>query len=64
MKIKFITTGGTIDKVYFDARSEYEVLAGAPAIYRKAAVNAPQSKRFARFEDAGQTRQRLDCVWL
>ena len=25
MKIKFITTGGTIDKVYFDALSEYEV---------------------------------------
>ena len=28
MKIKFITTGGTIDKVYFDAKSEFEV--GAP----------------------------------
>jgi len=25
MKIHFITTGGTIDKVYFDARSKYEV---------------------------------------
>ncbi len=25
MKIKIITTGGTIDKVYFDARSEYAV---------------------------------------
>ncbi len=30
MKIKFITTGGTIDKVYFDARSEYEV--GPPQV--------------------------------
>jgi L-asparaginase len=30
MKLKFITTGGTIDKVYFDARSEYEV--GSPQI--------------------------------
>jgi len=30
MKIKFITTGGTIDKVYFDAKSEYEV--GPPQI--------------------------------
>jgi len=25
MRIRFITTGGTIDKVYFDAMSEYEV---------------------------------------
>lgn len=25
MKIKIITTGGTIDKVYFDAKSEFEV---------------------------------------
>jgi L-asparaginase len=25
LKIKFLTTGGTIDKVYFDAKSEYEV---------------------------------------
>jgi len=30
LKIKFITTGGTIDKVYFDARSEYEV--GPPQV--------------------------------
>ncbi len=30
MKVKFITTGGTIDKVYFDAKSEYEV--GPPQI--------------------------------
>jgi len=30
MKIRFITTGGTIDKVYFDARSEYEV--GPPQV--------------------------------
>jgi L-asparaginase len=25
MKIRFITTGGTIDKIYFDARNNYEV---------------------------------------
>jgi L-asparaginase len=25
MKVRIITTGGTIDKVYFDAKSEYEV---------------------------------------
>ncbi len=30
MKIRFIATGGTIDKVYFDARSEYEV--GPPQV--------------------------------
>lgn len=30
MKIKIITTGGTIDKVYFDARSEFQV--GEPQI--------------------------------
>ena len=30
MKIKILTTGGTIDKVYFDAKSEYEV--GPPQI--------------------------------
>ena len=30
MKIKFFTTGGTIDKVYFDAKSEFEV--GQPQV--------------------------------
>lgn len=30
MKIKFFTTGGTIDKVYFDAKSEFEV--GPPQV--------------------------------
>jgi L-asparaginase len=30
MKIKFYATGGTIDKVYFDAKSEYQV--GAPQV--------------------------------
>jgi L-asparaginase len=30
MKIHFITTGGTIDKVYFDAKSEYEI--GSPQV--------------------------------
>ena len=30
MRIKFFTTGGTIDKVYFDAKSEFEV--GEPQI--------------------------------
>jgi L-asparaginase len=42
MKIKFFTTGGTIDKVYFDAKSEYEV--GSPQvleIIREAHVTFP-----------------------
>ena len=30
MKIKFFTTGGTIDKVYFDSKSEFEV--GSPTV--------------------------------
>jgi len=30
MKIKFFTTGGTIDKVYFDSKSEFEV--GSPMV--------------------------------
>ncbi len=30
MKLKIITTGGTIDKIYFDAKSEYQV--GEPQI--------------------------------
>lgn len=30
MKLHIITTGGTIDKIYFDARSDYQV--GAPVI--------------------------------
>lgn len=30
MKIKFYATGGTIDKVYFDAKSEYQV--GKPQV--------------------------------
>jgi len=30
MKIQIITTGGTIDKVYFDANSEYEI--GGPVV--------------------------------
>jgi L-asparaginase len=32
MKLRIFTTGGTIDKVYFDAKSEYEV--GEPVIER------------------------------
>lgn len=37
MKLKFFTTGGTIDKVYFDAQSEFEV--GEPQV-REAVENS------------------------
>ena len=37
MRIKFFTTGGTIDKVYFDAKSEFEV--GPPQV-REVVQNA------------------------
>jgi L-asparaginase len=30
MKVKFFTAGGTIDKIYFDAKSDYEV--GSPQV--------------------------------
>jgi hypothetical protein len=36
----------------------------APLALGKAAVNAPQSRRSAKFEGGGQTYQRLECVWL
>lgn len=32
MKIRFVAVGGTIDKIYFDALSEYQV--GAPGVAR------------------------------
>ncbi len=31
MKIKFFTTGGTIDKIYFDAKGEYAI--GEPQVF-------------------------------
>lgn len=39
MKIRFLTTGGTIDKVYFDAKSEYQIGESVAAeILRESAV--------------------------
>ena len=41
-KIRIVTTGGTIDKIYFDARSTYEI--GEPqaaAVLREANVSIP-----------------------
>lgn len=39
MKLRVITTGGTIDKVYFDATSDYEVgEPTVPHVFREAAV--------------------------
>lgn len=40
MKLRVITTGGTIDKVYFDATSDYEVgEPTVPHVFREAAVS-------------------------
>lgn len=42
MKLKVFATGGTIDKVYFDAKSEYQVGApGVSEIFRIGGVTAP-----------------------
>lgn len=42
MSILVITTGGTIDKVYFDATSDYEVgEPTVPHVFREAGVTAP-----------------------
>ncbi|MFM2243453.1 MAG: hypothetical protein RLZ97_2309 [Verrucomicrobiota bacterium] len=39
MKVRVITTGGTIDKVYFDATSEYEIgEPTVPHVFREAGV--------------------------
>lgn len=39
MKLRVITTGGTIDKVYFDATSEYEIgEPTVPHVFREAGV--------------------------
>lgn len=42
MNILVLTTGGTIDKVYFDASSEYEIGAPTvPAVFQEAGVTLP-----------------------
>src|SRR5690349_21951430 len=43
MRIKIFTTGGTIDKVYFDARSEFEV--GSPQVRSEEHTSELQSRR-------------------
>ena len=42
MELEIFTTGGTIDKVYFDASSEYEVgEPTVPHVFREAGVTLP-----------------------
>ena len=42
MKLLILTTGGTIDKVYFDASSQYEVgTSTVPAVFEEAGVTLP-----------------------
>ncbi|MBK1881147.1 asparaginase [Luteolibacter pohnpeiensis] len=42
MNLLILTTGGTIDKVYFDASSQYEVgTSTVPAVFEEAGVTLP-----------------------
>jgi len=53
MKLHIITTGGTIDKIYFDAKSDYQV--GDPVIgelLRKMAVGFPFTVESAMRKDS------------
>lgn len=53
MKLHIITTGGTIDKIYFDAKSDYQV--GEPVIgelLRKMAVGFPFTVESAMRKDS------------
>lgn len=53
MKLHIITTGGTIDKIYFDARSDYQV--GAPVIgelLQRMAVGFPFTVESAMRKDS------------
>ena len=53
MKIHFITTGGTIDKIYFDEKSEYEIGSPQVAEVLKAANVAFAGRVKGLFEVAG-----------
>ena len=70
MELKFFTAGGTIDKVYFDAKSEYEV--GPPQIaevLKEARVTLDYSIESVLCkdsldmtdEDRGLLRQRIEA---
>ena len=53
MHIRFISTGGTIDKIYFDAKSDYQV--GEPVIgelLKKMAVGFPFTVESAMRKDS------------
>ena len=57
MTIHIITTGGTIDKVYFDDRSEYEV--GSPQITE---ILREANVTFAWTLEAGMHKDSLDLT--
>ena len=63
-KIRIITTGGTIDKVYFDALSEFQV--GEPAIAQileEANVNLPfELQQICRKDSLDLTDEDRDAI--
>ncbi len=68
MNILVLTTGGTIDKVYFDASSEYEIGAPTvPAVFEEAGVALPwrleslMRKDSLELDDADRDAIRAVC---
>lgn len=69
MSILVLTTGGTIDKVYFDATSDYEVgEPTVPHVFREAGVTAPWRllpllrKDSLEMGDADRALIRTTCI--
>ena len=69
MAILVLTTGGTIDKVYFDASSDYEVgEPTVPHVFREAGVTVPWRlvslfrKDSLEFTDADRAAVRQACA--
>ncbi|MFT6682787.1 MAG: L-asparaginase, partial [Haliea salexigens] len=54
MKLHIITTGGTIDKIYFDAKSDYQV--GEPVI------GEVLQRMGARFDYSVESAMRKDSL--
>lgn len=68
MPLLVLTTGGTIDKVYFDALSEYEIgEPTVPQVFREASVTLPFRleplfrKDSLQLDDADRARIREYC---
>ncbi|MDP4788346.1 MAG: asparaginase domain-containing protein, partial [Haliea sp.] len=57
MKLHIITTGGTIDKIYFDAKSDYQV--GEPVIQE---LLERMGARFAYSVESAMRKDSLDMT--